>query len=399
LKENNILTGGHMNDYILKLIYKNKKPSRKSVGYLSAFTGAICNVLLFITKFIIGVAVNSISITADAFNNLSDLGTNLASFIGFKYADMPADKKHPFGHGRYEYISTLLISVIILLFSYELLRSSSARVLNPQPVEFEMIAVVILIISIFVKLWMAMFNKKLNTLISSKNIDAVLLDSIADILATATVLLSFILSRYSNFPFDGIAGILVALFIGFNGINLIKDTVNSLIGSRPDDKLYTDIQNFILSFDKIVGAHDLRIHDYGPETKLCTVHVEMSAQHSFVFAHTLIDSIENEIKDKYGIDLLIHVDPIDESCNATSFAKEKVEEILNNYESVKGIHDFRVVNERGRKAVVFDMVVDDKMKHADVEKMKERIEMDFYKIDKSYKLIIKTEKENTFVEM
>lgn len=388
-----------MNEYIIKLILKDKTPSRKSVGYLSAFTGAICNIFLFITKFIIGMAVNSISITADAFNNLSDLGTNLASFIGFKYADMPADKNHPFGHGRYEYISTLLISVIILFFSYELLKSSGERILNPEPVKFDMAAVIILIVSILVKLWMAFFNKKLNALIESKNIDAVLLDSIADILATSTVLLSFILSRYSSFPFDGIAGILVALFIGYNGLSLIKDTVNSLIGTQPDEKLFTDIQDFILGFENIVGAHDLRIHDYGPETKLCTVHVEMSAQHSFVYAHTLIDSIENEIKDKYGIDLLIHVDPIDESCNATSFAKEKLEEILEKYDNVKGIHDFRVVNERGRKVAVFDMVVDDKMKASEVEKMKEKIEMDFYNIDKSYKLVIKTEKESTFVEI
>lgn len=388
-----------MNEYIINLVFKKKTPSRKSVGYLSAFTGAFCNILLFITKFTIGIAVNSISITADAFNNLSDLGTNIASFIGFKYADRPADKEHPFGHGRYEYISTLLISVIILFFSYELMRSSLVRILNPESVKFDIFAVIILIVSILVKLWMALFNKKLNTIITSKNIDAVLIDSIADILATLTVLLSFILSRYSRFPFDGIAGVLVALFIGYNGFSLIKGTVNSLIGTKPEEKLFTDIENFILSFDNIEGAHDLRIHDYGPETKLCTVHVEMSAHHSFVYAHTLIDNIENEIKDKYGIDLLIHVDPIDKSCPATSYAKEKIEKILKNYKFIKGIHDFRVVNERGKKVVIFDMIIEDKMKPSDIVNLKEKIEMDFYNIDNSYKLIIKTKKENTFIEI
>lgn len=388
-----------MNEYIINLIFRNKTPSRKAVGYLSAFTGAFCNILLFITKFIIGIAVNSISITADAFNNLSDLGTNIASFIGFKYADLPADRNHPFGHGRYEYISTLLISLIILFFSYELLHSSSHRIINPESVKFDFVAVIVLLVSILVKLWMALFNKKLNTMITSKNIDAILLDSIADILATSTVLLSFILSKYSDFSFDGIAGVMVALFIGYNGFSLMKDTVNSLIGTRPEDKLYTDIQDFILSFENIVGAHDLRIHDYGPETKLCTVHVEMSSHHSFVYAHTLIDNIEIEIKDKYGIDLLIHVDPIDESCNATIFAKEKLEKIIESYDSIKEIHDFRIVNERGKKAVVFDMVVDEKMNSSNVEKLKDMIRLDFYNIDKSYKLIIKTEKENTFVDL
>lgn len=388
-----------MNEYIINLIFRNKTPSRKAVGYLSAFTGAFCNILLFITKFIIGIAVNSISITADAFNNLSDLGTNIASFIGFKYSDLPADRDHPFGHGRYEYISTFLISVLILFFSYELLQSSGSRILNPELVKYDFTAVLILLFSILVKLWMAFFNKKLNTLIRSKNIDAILLDSIADILATSTVLLSFFLSRYSHFPFDGIAGILVALFIGYNGISLMKDTINSLIGTRPEEKLYTDIQNFILSFENIVGAHDLRIHDYGPETKLCTVHVEMSAHHSFVYAHTLIDNVENKIKDKYGIDLLIHVDPIDESCHVTSFAKEILEEIIKNYDSIKGIHDFRVVNERGIKTAIFDMVVKENLNFPDVVKLKEQIKIDFYKIDKNYKLIIRTEKEDTFIEI
>jgi cation diffusion facilitator family transporter len=388
-----------MNEYLIRLVFKNETPSRKSVGYLSAFTGALCNVLLFISKFIVGITTNSISITADAFNNLADLGTNIASFIGFKYSDLPADRNHPFGHGRFEYISTLLISVIILIFSYELLKSSGERILNPESVKFDYIAVIILIVSILIKLWMALFNKKLNTFIQSKNIDAVLLDSIADILATSTVILSFILSRYSTFSFDGVAGVLVALFIGYNGLSLMKDTFNSLIGTRPDEDLYKNIQDFILSYDNIKGAHDLRIHDYGPITKLCTIHVEMSASHSFIYAHDLIDNIESRINEKYGIELLIHVDPIDESCHATTFVRAEVEGIIKTYNEIKEIHDLRIVTERGKKIVAFDMVVDENIKSKEFEKLKENVEMDFYKIDKNYKLIIKPEKENTFIKM
>lgn len=386
-----------MNKFIIRMIFKNSRASRKSIGYTSALTGAVCNIILFIFKFVTGLLVNSISITADAFNNLSDLGTNLVSFIGFTYADKPADKNHPFGHGRSEYVSAMIISIIILLFSYELIKSSVLRIINPQPMIFRWYVVVILIVSIMVKLWMAFFNKELNRKIDSHNLDAIFVDSVADVLATSLVLISFITSNFSRFSFDGVAGIMVALFIGYNGVTILRETLNAIIGSPPKAEQYSKIVSYIRGFEGIDGVHDLIIHDYGPETKLATIHVEMSSEYTFSDAHAIIDTIENRIKEKFGIELVIHVDPVEDECVSTQINKEILEKITSRYDCIKDVHDFRIVNERGQKIIVFDVVVVDTLNNKDIQNLRNDIIEKFNENNDFYRIVVNIEKEDTFI--
>jgi cation diffusion facilitator family transporter len=386
-----------MNDYIIKKIFKSKPPTRKIVGYWSALTGAICNIILFLTKLIVGITVNSISITADSFNNLSDLGTNLISFIGFKYADKPADRKHPFGHGRFEYLSAMIISIIIIIFSYELIKSSIHRIILPQPILFKSYVVPILFLSIIIKLWMVLFNKKLTQLIESQNLKAVILDSVADIFATSVVILSFFLADYTTFPLDGFAGIVVAVFIGYNGIEIFRDTMNSLIGARPSSELMQEIEAYILGFEGIQDVHDLMIHDYGPETKIASIHVEMSSAFSFLETHTIIDRIENAVNDIYGIDLLIHVDPIENECIDTQMAKEKIDAIIEPFASILSIHDFRIIHESGQKRISFDMIVDNQLSEAKIEQLKTSVIKQFKSYYPNFDLIINIEKKDVFI--
>jgi len=386
-----------MNQLLINFILKNKKSTRKNIGYISAATGAICNLFLFIIKLTVGLIVNSISITADAFNNLSDLGTNIVSFIGFTFADKPADKDHPFGHGRFEYVSAMIISIIILIFSYELIKTSFARVLNPTPVVFRWYIVIILIVSILIKLWMALFNKTLNKKIASYNLNAIFIDSVADVMATSLVLLSFILAGHVSFPVDGFAGILVGLFIAYNGIQIFKDTLNSLIGPPPKTEFYDELINHIKSFDHITGVHDLIIHDYGPETKLSTIHVEMASTFTFSEAHNIIDAIENSVKESFGIELVIHVDPVQDHNNQTFLFQHILDTIKSDYSSILNIHDFRIVNERGKKVVIFDVLVQDTMTNFDIKKLRKEILQRFHHHCPDYRVIINIEKEDTFV--
>jgi cation diffusion facilitator family transporter len=386
-----------MNKFLIGMLFKNKKATRKSIGYTSALTGAICNIVLFTIKLVTGLLVNSISITADAFNNLSDLGTNMVSFIGFTLADKPADKDHPFGHGRSEYVSAMIISIIILLFSYELIKSSVGRIINPQPVIFRWYVIAILIISILVKLWMAFFNKELNKKIDSHNLDAIFVDSVADVLATSVVLTSFVVSKYTAFSFDGFAGILVGLFIGYNGITILKETFNAIIGSPPKAEEYYNIVNYIKKFEGIDGVHDLIIHDYGPETKLATIHVEMSSEHTFSEAHAIIDTIENRVKEKFGVELVIHIDPIEDACDSTQINKEILDRITMGYDCIKDVHDFRIVNERGQKIIVFDVVVIDTLNNKDMQALRKDIIRKFNENNDFYRVVVNIEKEDTFI--
>jgi cation diffusion facilitator family transporter len=386
-----------MNKFIIRMLFKRRKATRKSIGYTSALTGAICNIVLFTIKLITGLLVNSISITADAFNNLSDLGTNMVSFIGFTLADKPADKDHPFGHGRSEYVSAMIISIIILIFSYELVKSSIGRIINPQPVIFRWYVIAILIISILVKLWMAFFNKELNKKIDSHNLDAIFVDSVADVLATSVVLLSFVVSKYTAFSFDGIAGVLVGLFIGYNGITILKETLNAIIGSPPKAEEYYNIVNYIKKFESIDGVHDLIIHDYGPETKLATIHVEMSSEYTFSDAHAIIDTIENRVKEKFGVELVIHIDPIEDACDSTQINKEILDKITMGYDCIKDVHDFRIVNERGQKIIVFDVVVIDTLNNKDMQELRKDIIEKFNENNDFYRVVVNIEKEDTFI--
>lgn len=386
-----------MSKFLINIFLKNKDNDRKKVGYLGSITGIICNVFLFIIKLIVGINVNSVAVMADSFNNLSDVGTSAITFIGFKLSDKPADKEHPFGHGRTEYISAMIVSMVIILVGFELLKSSITRLINPEPVIFKTYAVYILIISIIIKLWLSKFNKNLNKIINSQTLEAASLDSLSDVLSTSCVLISIIAVNFTDFSVDGVVGIIVAGFILFNGISLTKSTLNMLLGSNPDPKLMENINNYIINFDGVKGVHDLIIHDYGPNTKMATVHIEISASLHSIAAHNIIDKIERKTYDKFGVILLIHFDPVKDKCLYTNKIKERVTKILDDFEEVCSIHDFRTASDGDVRTMIFDVVVDEKLSNENIKILKHRIIEKLSEHFETYQFVITIEKENIFI--
>lgn len=306
-----------MTHLILTLFIKDytnteDKTVRLRYGTVSGMTGIICNLFLFMIKIIIGVFSSAISITADAFNNLSDAGSSIITLIGFKMAGKPADKAHPYGHGRIEYLSSLFISVFILLMAVELFKTSFEHILHPEPVEISMALYLVLIFSILLKCWMFFFNRSLSRRIHSSALKATATDSISDTLATLVVLISMFVQQYFHLQIDGWAGFLVALFIFYAGIRSAWESSQPLIGSAPDQGLVEGIYTLVTSHAEIKDMHDLLIHNYGPTHSDISLHVEMSAALDLTKAHAIIDTIENELKQTYDCDVTIHIDPVAE---------------------------------------------------------------------------------------
>ena len=292
--------------------YKNTedKSVRESYGVFSGVLGIICNLFLFGVKLTIGLIMNSIAITSDAFNNLSDTGSSLITILSAKLSNRVPDDEHPFGHGRFEYISSLIIAFIIILVGFELLKSSFDKILNPEKVDFSWILIVILSVSILVKVWMYFYNRYISNAIGSKVNQAAAYDSLNDVVATSAVILTTIVGKFIDFPIDGIAGLIVSALIMYTGYGVAKDTVNVLLGMSPSAETVDRINSQILECDFIEGVHDLKVHDYGPGRTIASVHVEMSDSISIVKAHTEIDKVEKRILKELGIDIVIHVDPM-----------------------------------------------------------------------------------------
>ncbi|MCA0386286.1 MAG: cation diffusion facilitator family transporter [Firmicutes bacterium] len=290
----------------------DKQSVREAYGVLAGFIGIGCNILLFVVKLILGLMMNSIAIISDAFNNLSDTGSSLVAVVGAKLSGREADHEHPYGHGRFEYIASLVISFIILLVGFELFKSSVSKVLNPEPVIFSWILTIILILSVLVKAWMYSYNHYIGKLISSSVNHATAADSLNDVIATSAVIITTILGNYIQFPLDGIAGIVVSTLVMLTGFNIAKDTVSLLLGMSPSEEIVTQIYAIINSNEFIVGAHDLKVHDYGPGRQIASIHTELSDQTNIVKAHAIVDGLEKRVLRELGIDLVIHVDPIGE---------------------------------------------------------------------------------------
>lgn len=292
--------------------YKNTedKSVRESYGVFSGVLGIICNLFLFGVKLTIGLLMNSIAITSDAFNNLSDTGSSMITILGAKLSNRVPDEEHPFGHGRFEYISSLIIAFIIIIVGFELLKTSFAKIVNPEKVEFNWILIIILSISILVKVWMYFYNRYIGRTIGSKVNQAAAYDSLNDVVATSAVILTTIAGKFIDFPIDGIAGLMVSLLIMYTGYGVAKDTVNVLLGMSPSSETVDKINTQILECDFIEGVHDLKVHDYGPGRTIASVHVEMSDSISIVKAHSEIDKVEKRILKELGIDIVIHVDPM-----------------------------------------------------------------------------------------
>ena len=380
-----------------KIFIKNSQDTnnpevRQKYGMLCGAIGIFLNILLFAGKFFAGLISNSVSITADAFNNLSDAGSSVVTLIGFKLAGQEPDLNHPFGHGRIEYISGLVVSMAILLMGYELGKTSFDKIINPQPVEFSTITAVILIISVLVKLYMNRYNKSVADKIDSAAMRATAADSLSDSVATSVVFIASLIGKFTNFAIDGWCGALVSLFILRAGYMAAKDTISPLLGQRPDAELVGKIYEIVMEYPEVLGLHDLIVHDYGPGRIMVTLHAEVNAQANLLYTHDIIDNIENRLKKEIGCEATIHMDPIaqdNENVQKLNYQiKEKIAETLGKDVS---IHDFRIVEGHTHTNVIFDVVIPYKF-DLSLQEVEEKVENIVYQIeDGYYRPVIKAE--------
>ncbi len=355
-----------MTELIVKLFVKDSEnvkdnTVRKAYGTLGGFVGILCNLILCIIKITVGLISGSISIMADGFNNLSDMGSSLITIIGFKLAGKPADRDHPFGHGRIEYISAFIVSVLILIVGVDLLESSfNTLVSGSKTPTYSIWAIIVLVVSVLIKFWMFLFNRKLGNKISSEVLVATSKDSLNDALATTAILASVGVTKFVTLPFnlDALMGIFVALFILWAGINSAKDTLNEILGKPPEKELIEDIENLILSFDEFVGIHDLIIHNYGVGRQFASVHVEVPQDIDIVKCHEQVDLCEKMVGEELGISLVIHMDPIDVNNETVNDTKQKMSDALRVINENLTLHDFRMtpLSEK-RTNLIFDVVI------------------------------------------
>lgn len=330
---------------------------RASYGKLSGKVGIFCNAFLFAVKFIMGTISGSVSITADAVNNLSDAASSVISLIGFKMAEKPADEDHPYGHARYEYLSGLTVAVMIILIGFELFKTSFDKVIHPSTVDFSIALVIVLAVSILIKLWMALFNKSLGKKINSSALEATAADSRNDVISTSAVLVAAVISHFFKINLDGYMGIAVAVFILYSGIGLVKDTLDPLLGKAPEPELVDYIQKKILSYDGVLGTHDLMIHDYGPGRKFASVHVEMAAEGDVLKSHDVIDNIERDFLSKDNLNIIVHYDPIVTKDDIVNDFRSWLMEQVKSIDPHLSIHDLRIVPGNSHTNLVFDCVM------------------------------------------
>ena len=330
---------------------------RTAYGNLAGAVGIVCNALLCAAKLLMGTLFGSISVTADAVNNLSDASSSIITLVGFKLSAKPADKEHPYGHARIEYLAGLAVSVLIIVIGFALARTSLDKILHPPPVAFSWLTVAVLAGSIGVKLWMAMFNRTIGRRIGSATLEATATDSRNDVISTAAVLAALVLGQATHLVLDGWMGLAVALFILYSGIGLIKETVDPLLGEAPSEELAQHIARKVLSYDGVLGTHDLMVHDYGPGRCFASVHVEMAAEKDVLESHDIIDNIERDFHDNDNIHLVIHYDPIQTGDRAVGTLRAWVEGQLKTISPQLSMHDFRTVRGPTHTNLIFDVVV------------------------------------------
>ena len=360
---------------------------RERCGKLSGVVGICCNVLLCLGKMAAGLLFHSISVVADAVNNLSDALSSVVTLVGFHMAGKPADEDHPYGHQRIEYLSGLLVSFLILVIGLQLVKSSVEKIIRPDEVAFSYLTLAVLLASMGVKTWMFLFNRKMGNLINSSVLRATAQDSLNDVVTTGAVLVSAVISRLSGFQLDGYVGVLVSLFIIYSGIGLIKDTLNPLLGEAPSPELVADLEQKIKSYDGVEGLHDLMVHDYGPQRRFASVHVEVSAKRDIMDSHDMIDNIEREIAETMGLHLVIHMDPIIMDDPVANRAHDMVVGVVQGIDHTLSIHDFRMVQGPTHSNLIFDITVPPKCKVSDGE-LREAIQQAVWTQDKTLHCVI-----------
>lgn len=351
-----------MTNWLLRTFIKNSDHSedpkvRAAIGILSGIVGIVCNVLLCGGKLAVGIATGSVSITADAMNNLSDATSSVVTMLGFRLAERPADEEHPFGHARYEYLSGLAVSALILIIGVELAKSSLDKVLHPAAVEFGWTTAAVLVGSILVKLWMSLFNTRLSKTIHSATLAATAADSRNDVITTSAVLLAALIEHFTAFRADGWMGLAVSCFILYSGVGLAKDTISPLLGENADPELREKIVDNIRACPKVLGFHDLMVHDYGPGQRFASIHVEMDRREDPMECHEIIDDLERECLKSHGVHLVIHYDPIVTNDPELDRMHVRVEQLLHTYDIRLGVHDFRMVPGKGHVNLIFDVVL------------------------------------------
>lgn len=364
---------------------------RRAYGVLCGAVGIFLNLLLFLGKFFAGLLTHSIAMTADAFNNLSDAGSSLVTLFGFRLAGQKPDPDHPFGHGRAEYLSGLVVSLLILLMGFELLKSAVGKILSPSPVAFNPVAIIILAVSVAVKFYMFLYNRSVGKKISSSTMRATGLDSLSDMLTTTVVLACAVIAHLTDLNLDGWCGVLVSVFIFYAGIRAAKETVDPLLGKAPDPELVAQIGQLVMSNEVVIGMHDLVIHDYGPGRMMLSLHVEVPANQDFATVHDLIDNIEHTLSEKLSCEATIHMDPVAIDDEFTTELKKKIELLVSAVEPGLTIHDFRAVTGPTHTNLIFDVVVPFHCHHPDCE-IKSRIETAVQALDPTYFTVIKIDK-------
>ncbi len=360
-----------MTKLITKFFLKNKDAStpsgREYYGRVAGIVGIICNLLLSIMKFIVGTVSNSVSITADATNNITDAGSSIVTLVGFRISEKPADEDHPYGHARTEYITGLIISFLIIHIGFDIFKNSLNKIINPEESIFSWVSVIVLVASIIVKLWLSSFNKALGRKIKSKALYATAADSRNDVISTAAVLVATVISHYFDINLDGFMGVAVSVFIIISGIGLVKETVGPLLGQAPSKEMFEKIESEILKYDNVLGVHDLMVHSYGPGSYFASAHIEMDANMNVLVCHDIMDTIERDFKANHNIHIVVHLDPTVLDCEETNELKAVVKDILEDIDPIITFHDFRVVYGEKAKNVLFDVVVPPKFKYSDDE--------------------------------
>lgn len=351
-----------MVDFLVKKFVKDYEnitdnQVRGRYGMLSSFVGVFCNILICIAKFIIGALVHSIAIISDGFNNLSDCASCIVTMFGYKMASKPADKDHPFGHGRMEYLTSMIIAAVIVLVGGELLKTSVIKIMHPTEVQFSPVAVVILLISIAIKIWMGLFNTKLGKTINSSVMLATAKDSFSDALATLATLVALISSIWTKLPVDGVMGVLVSVIILLAGIGIIRETVDQLLGKPADEELVEQLREMVRKEDISLGMHDLIIHSYGPGNMIGSAHIEVDAKGDILAIHDAIDELERAIFDELQIRMTIHMDPVETDNEVLNSYRNKLVALVTEIDSKLSLHDFRMVVGPTHTNLIFDVLI------------------------------------------
>lgn len=352
-----------MTDFLLKLARGEKdkytdKEIRLRIGYMASILGIVVNIVLSIAKLIIGFMISSIGVIADGFNNIMDSTSSVITLVGFKLSSMPPDKEHPYGHGRLEYISALIVAFLVMLVGFQFIMSSAEKIKNPTPVKFQLIPFLILLSSILFKIWLSIFNKRVGDEINSKSLKASGIDAMGDVLTTSVVVVSIVLSQFTRLPIDGIIGVVVSLLIIYAGYNLAKETISPLIGEAPSKDLIRSINKEVMSYDYITGVHDLVIHNYGENKTMATIDAEFPANIDIMKVHEEITKAEREIGAKYNLTLVISMEPLGEESKERYELRNEIKHIIKENPLYLSMHDFNIIEEDDIEIAEFHIVVD-----------------------------------------